>query len=202
MLKRNIKITFRLNEEEHLFFTNKVKKTGNSQEAFIRALIRGYNPRELPPFDYHAMIRELHAIGSNLNQIAARANATGHIDSVTFLCEVSGGRCWTVRRRLPGRKEEQGSEGNNYLLYGEINNHSTEDISDLPEALKIEWTTVNHFGLQTTLINRDDIYHDGAFYAAGKHSVVWGFVRTKGVGKMSESLCLAFAYRAPATTDF
>jgi hypothetical protein len=88
MLKRNIKITFRLNEEEHQSFTNQVKKTGLSREAFIRALIRGYEPKELPPLDYHAMIRELHAIGSNLNQIAARANATGYIDSAAFQREV------------------------------------------------------------------------------------------------------------------
>lgn len=84
MLKRNIKITFRLNEEEHKFFTIQVKKTGFSQKGLIRALIRGYEPRELPPLDYHAMIRELHVIGSNLNQIAARANATGHIDKDAF----------------------------------------------------------------------------------------------------------------------
>lgn len=88
MLKRNIKMTFRLNDEEHQSLANQIKKTGFAQEAFIRALIRGYEPKELPPLDYHAMIRELHAIGSNLNQIAARANATGHIDSTAFQCEV------------------------------------------------------------------------------------------------------------------
>jgi hypothetical protein len=80
MLQRNIKITFRLNDEEQQSLSQQVKKTGLSQEAFIRALIKGYEPKELPPLDYHAVIRELHAIGSNLNQIAAKANATGHID--------------------------------------------------------------------------------------------------------------------------
>lgn len=84
MLQRNIKITFRLNEEEQQSLAKQVKKTGLSQESFIRALIQGYEPKELPPLDYHAMIRELHAIGSNFNQIAARANATGHIDSATY----------------------------------------------------------------------------------------------------------------------
>lgn len=89
MLKRNIKITFRLNEEELQFLSNQVKKTGFSQEGFVRALIRGYDPKQLPPLDYHALIRELHAIGTNLNQIAARANATGHIDSATFQHEAN-----------------------------------------------------------------------------------------------------------------
>ena len=36
----------------------------------MRTLINGYVPKELPPPDYHSMMRELHAIGSNLNQIA------------------------------------------------------------------------------------------------------------------------------------
>jgi hypothetical protein len=35
------------------------------------------------------MIRELHAIGVNLNQIAAVANATGHIDRSAFQYEAN-----------------------------------------------------------------------------------------------------------------
>ncbi len=77
MLKRTIKITFRLNAKEHQRLKKKVKKTGLSQETYIRTLLAGYVPKELPPPDYHAMMRELNAIGNSINQIAARANATG-----------------------------------------------------------------------------------------------------------------------------
>lgn len=77
MLKRNIKITFRLNAKEHQRLKKCVKKTGLSQETYIRTLLAGYVPKELPPPDYHAMMRELNAIGNSINQIAARANATG-----------------------------------------------------------------------------------------------------------------------------
>lgn len=77
MLKRNIKITFRLNAKEQQQLKKNVKKTGLSQETYIRRLIEGYVPKELPPIDYHAMMRELNAIGNSMNQIAARANATG-----------------------------------------------------------------------------------------------------------------------------
>lgn len=77
MLKRNIKITFRLNAKEHQQLKKNVKKTGLSQETYIRTLLAGYVPKELPPPDYHAMMRELNAIGNSINQIAARANATG-----------------------------------------------------------------------------------------------------------------------------
>lgn len=77
MLKRNIKITFRLNAKEHQRLKKCVKKTGLSQETYIRTLLDGYVPKELPPPDYHGMMRELNAIGNSINQIAARANATG-----------------------------------------------------------------------------------------------------------------------------
>ena len=89
MLKRNIKITFRLNAKEQQSLVKQVKNSGLSQEAFIRSLINGYVPKELPPPDYYSMMRELHAIGSNLNQIAARANATGHIDRTIFQYEAN-----------------------------------------------------------------------------------------------------------------
>lgn len=77
MLKRNIKITFRLNAKEHQQLKKNVKKTGLSQETYIRTLLDGYAPKELPSPDYHSMMRELNAIGNSINQIAARANATG-----------------------------------------------------------------------------------------------------------------------------
>ena len=77
MLKRNIKITFRLNAKEHQRLKKCVKKTGLSQETYIRTLLDGYVPKKLPPPDYHGMMRELNAIGNSMNQIAARANATG-----------------------------------------------------------------------------------------------------------------------------
>ena len=77
MIKRSIKITFRLNAKEHQRLKKNVKKTGLSQETYIRTLLSGYAPKEQPPPDYYSMMRELHAIGNRMNQIAARANATG-----------------------------------------------------------------------------------------------------------------------------
>ncbi|WP_313559023.1 plasmid mobilization protein [Ruminiclostridium cellobioparum] len=89
MLKRSIKIMFRLNEKEQQFLIKQVQKSGLSQEAFIRALINGYVPKELPPPDYYSMLRELHAIGRNLNQLATKANTTGHIDKTVFQYEAN-----------------------------------------------------------------------------------------------------------------
>lgn len=89
MRKRGIPILIRLNAQEQQNLAKQVKKSGLSQEAFIRSLINGYIPKELPPPDYYSMMRELHAIGSNLNQLAAKANATGHIDKTVFQYEAN-----------------------------------------------------------------------------------------------------------------
>ena len=77
MVKRSIKITVRLNVKENQKLKRDVKRTGLSQETYIRTLLDGYAPKEMPPPDYHAMMRELNAIGNSINQIAARANTTG-----------------------------------------------------------------------------------------------------------------------------
>ena len=84
MLTRNIKITFRLNRGECDRFKKRVKKSGLSQEAYLRQLIEGCVPRESPPADYFTFMRELRAVGNNLNQIAQKANALGLIDAAHY----------------------------------------------------------------------------------------------------------------------
>ena len=81
MRKRNIQIITRLDEDEHERFMKRVKKSGLSQEGYMRHLINGYIPSEKPPPDYFTMVKELHKIGVNLNQIAYKANALGVIDA-------------------------------------------------------------------------------------------------------------------------
>ncbi|APB72523.1 plasmid mobilization relaxosome protein MobC [Paenibacillus polymyxa] len=84
MRKRRVSFVLRLNDSEHSHLMKGVQSTGLPRETFIRSLILGYMPKPLPPPDYYAMMRELHAIGNNLNQLAAKANATGHLDSIVF----------------------------------------------------------------------------------------------------------------------
>jgi hypothetical protein len=80
MRKRNIQIITRLDKEEHQNLQKRVKKSGLSQEAYVRHLIRGLVPSDAPPPDYYSMMRELHSIGVNLNQVARKANALNVID--------------------------------------------------------------------------------------------------------------------------
>jgi len=75
MQNRTIEVKFRLNRGEADNLNKRVKKSGLSREGYIRQLINGHIPTDAPPPDYFAMMRELHYIGVNLNQIAQKAKA-------------------------------------------------------------------------------------------------------------------------------
>lgn len=80
MRKRNIAVITRLNKKEQQHLKSLVKRSGLSQEAYIRHLINGVIPNDAPPADYYAMMKELHYIGNNLNQIASKAHRLNVID--------------------------------------------------------------------------------------------------------------------------
>ena len=77
MRKRNVHIQFWLDKKEAEAFQKKVKRSGLSREAYLRHLVNGLEPQDAPPPDYYAMMRELHGIGNNLNQIARYFNQGG-----------------------------------------------------------------------------------------------------------------------------
>lgn len=71
---------FKLNRKEAEALDKKVKKSGISREAYLRHLITGVVPKDAPPPDYYSMMRELHKVGNNLNQIAQKAHTLNVID--------------------------------------------------------------------------------------------------------------------------
>lgn len=81
MRNRNFRIQLWLNEKEAAALDRKVKRSGLSREAYLRHLINGLVPQDAPPPDYYGMMRELRAIGNNLNQIAWRAHRLGSVDA-------------------------------------------------------------------------------------------------------------------------
>ena len=82
MRKRNVAILFRLNKKEAEALDKKVKRSG------LRQLISGVVPRDAPPPDYYSMMRELHKIGNNLNQIAQKAHVLNVVDVQRYDKEV------------------------------------------------------------------------------------------------------------------
>lgn len=80
MRNRNVHIQFWLHKREAQALDKLVKKSGLSREAYLRHLINGVVPQDAPPPDYFSMMKELHAIGNNLNQIAQKAHVLSVMD--------------------------------------------------------------------------------------------------------------------------
>jgi len=81
MQKRTHEIKIRLTGDEMSTLNKRAKECGYSREAYIRSLLSDRIPRPIPPPDYHAMMRELHSIGNNLNQIAQKAHVLNVVDA-------------------------------------------------------------------------------------------------------------------------
>lgn len=78
---KRIKKQFWLTESEAADLKEKSMKTGLSQTAIIRILLKGYEPKEKPDDRFYDAMREMYAIGNNLNQIARKANSLGFIET-------------------------------------------------------------------------------------------------------------------------
>lgn len=84
MNKRIYEIKVRLTAEEMAHLNQIVAASRLSRETYLRKLISGVVPKEAPPPDFWAMMRELHAIGNNLNQIAMKVHALNVIDAKRY----------------------------------------------------------------------------------------------------------------------
>jgi hypothetical protein len=84
LLKRNNQIHVYLDDKELKDFKARVRKSGISQSAYIRHLFAGQIPKDKPPPEYFEMLKQMQAIGRNINQIALVANATGIIGATRY----------------------------------------------------------------------------------------------------------------------
>ena len=84
MRKRNNLIQIWLSDDELGKLSTQAAKCGLSRAAFLRQLICGFQPKELPPPDFYPMMRQLYYCGNNLNQIAKKAHALGVIDAEKY----------------------------------------------------------------------------------------------------------------------
>jgi len=84
MRTRNHLLQVWLNDEEYNTLTRRCKKAGLPKSTYIRHLIHGLQPRDLPPPDYRLMMRQLYHCGNALNQIARKAHALNVIDAQKY----------------------------------------------------------------------------------------------------------------------
>lgn len=80
MRKRKNRIHIYLNDTELENLTQKQKITGLSREEFCRRIINGTEVKQGPSLDTAMLLKELNKIGTNINQIAVKANAIGFVD--------------------------------------------------------------------------------------------------------------------------
>lgn len=66
-----------LNEKEYIKLKRISEKSGMKINPLLRSLIMGAKIHEKPTQEYLLLLRELSAIGNNINQIARHANSCG-----------------------------------------------------------------------------------------------------------------------------
>lgn len=81
MRKRNRHVSVWLTEQEHSHLKKQAQLAGLGIDPFVRNLIQGVNLRPRPPDQYADLLRELSAIGNNVNQIAHTANGKKDINA-------------------------------------------------------------------------------------------------------------------------
>ena len=80
-MKQRIKKQFWLSPQDARELKRKAKLCGITETAVIRILLHGYEPKEKPDARFYEAMRQLSAIGNNINQLAVKANTLGFIEA-------------------------------------------------------------------------------------------------------------------------
>lgn len=85
--RRRNSLNLKLNDYENEMLRLKCEQSKMNKSEYLREVICGCAPAEAPPKKFYTAVNELNKIGVNINQIAARANATGYVsdDEIKFL---------------------------------------------------------------------------------------------------------------------
>lgn len=79
MRNRTKAVIVRLTEKEKRHLQRQAFNAGLKVEPFIRKLIMGVEIRPRPPDNIPQLIREINAIGNNINQIARKVNTENRV---------------------------------------------------------------------------------------------------------------------------
>ena len=82
---RKKQILLRLSDKEYAHLKEQADLVGLKIEPFLRNLISGVKMKPRPKEEWAELIRQVSAIGNNVNQIAHRANIHGLTDKQTLL---------------------------------------------------------------------------------------------------------------------
>ena len=119
MRKRGKAVLVRLNEQEYVHLKRQSEITGLKMEPLVRQLILGRDVKLRPPENLAALLRQMSAMGNNINQIAKVANSSKFIRSEDMEAiqkmqdelwqaikelrknQLEGGMLWDIQRSLP-----------------------------------------------------------------------------------------------------
>lgn len=108
MRSRNIKKQIWINKEEDAILKEKATRVGLCEADLIRNLILDFEPKEKPDNRFYEVMKEMRAIGNNLNQIAHKANALNFIDYNLYKVEAEKWNNFILRIKkeflLPNKK--------------------------------------------------------------------------------------------------
>ena len=90
-----------LSDAEYTGIKEQAKATGLSISTYIRSLAKGKVLKVRPPETYANILRQLSAIGNNINQIAKVANSCGNVRQadVDYIIERQS-HLWDMIREL------------------------------------------------------------------------------------------------------
>ena len=95
-MKRTVKKQFWLSREEAEALQKNAERTCLTEAAFVRLLIKGFMPKERPDEQFYKEMKQLAAIGNNINQIAAKVNSTGEIDGERLKTDVEALKAFRI----------------------------------------------------------------------------------------------------------
>lgn len=87
-MNRTKEIKVRLSEDELNKLNHLVVLSGLSREEYVRSILRKIIPSSKPTPNFIETIKQLRAIGNNLNQITMIAHKTGSIDILRYKCDI------------------------------------------------------------------------------------------------------------------
>jgi hypothetical protein len=101
MRKRGKAVLVRLNEQEYAHLKRLSETSGLKMEPLIRQLILGRELKPHPPENLAALLRQMSAMGNNINQIAKVANSSKFIRSEDIeAIQKMQGELWQAIRDL------------------------------------------------------------------------------------------------------
>ena len=81
---RENNLHLRLSDSELKLLRRKSQKAGIKPQALILNMLKDREIKELPPVEYHEVLKNLRQINNNMNQIAVKANSAGIVDELEY----------------------------------------------------------------------------------------------------------------------